>query len=119
VLVDHGVSAEFVDLHKLIDGKGGDVGTLDQAFYDSVVVKLASAFERPDVGEWCIPVVTGFFGQVPGSLILQIGRGYSDLTAALIAVALSASELHIYKVSNLSMLISDRKLMGFSLLIQD
>jgi hypothetical protein len=38
VLVDHGVSAEFVDLHKLIDGKGGDVGTLDQAFYDSVVV---------------------------------------------------------------------------------
>jgi aspartate kinase len=98
VLVDNGISAEFVDLHKLVDGRGADVGTLNQTFYDSVVVKLKAAFDRPEAVGYCIPVVTGFFGQVPGSLLLQIGRGYSDLTAALIAVALSASELHIYKV---------------------
>jgi aspartate kinase len=92
-LIDNDIPAEFIDLHKLIDEKGV-VGTLDQSFYDSVVLKLALTFKSR---ENSIPVVTGFFGQVPGSLLLQIGRGYSDLTAALIAVALSASELHIYK----------------------
>jgi aspartate kinase len=40
---------------------------------------------------------TGFFGPVPGSLLCQIGRGYTDLLSALLAVGLSASELQIWK----------------------
>ncbi|KAF8750411.1 Aspartate kinase [Rhizoctonia solani] len=55
---------------------------LDQSFYDSVAKavgeRLASARGR-------VPVVTGFFGPVPGSLLAQIGRGYTDLLAALAA----------------------------------
>jgi aspartate kinase len=39
----------------------------------------------------------GFFGVVPGSLLSQIGRGYTDLCAALCAVGVSASELQIWK----------------------
>jgi aspartate kinase len=39
----------------------------------------------------------GFFGVVPGSLLQQIGRGYTDLCAALCAVGLRASELQIWK----------------------
>lgn len=39
----------------------------------------------------------GFFGVVPGSLLAQVGRGYSDLCAALCAVGLSASELQVWK----------------------
>lgn len=42
-------------------------------------------------------VFTGFFGPVPGSLLRQIGRGYTDLLAALAAVGLSAAELQIWK----------------------
>lgn len=34
---------------------------------------------------------------MPGSLLRQIGRGYSDLTAALLSVGLGASELQIWK----------------------
>lgn len=34
---------------------------------------------------------------MPGSLLRQIGRGYTDLTAALLAVGLGASELQIWK----------------------
>ena len=39
----------------------------------------------------------GFFGPVPGSLLSQVGRGYTDLCAALLAVGLEASELQIWK----------------------
>ena len=39
----------------------------------------------------------GFFGPVPGSLLAQIGRGYTDLLSALLAVGLGASELQIWK----------------------
>ena len=39
----------------------------------------------------------GFFGPVPGSLLRQVGRGYTDLLAALLAAGLGASELQIWK----------------------
>src|SRR6185295_14183477 len=39
----------------------------------------------------------GFFGQVPGSILCSIGRGYTDLCAALIAVGIGAKELQIWK----------------------
>jgi aspartate kinase len=42
-------------------------------------------------------VVTGYFGNVPGSLLSQVGRGYTDLCAALCAVGLHAAELQIWK----------------------
>lgn len=39
----------------------------------------------------------GFFGPVPGSLLQQVGRGYTDLLSAILAVGLCASELQIWK----------------------
>ena len=39
----------------------------------------------------------GYFGPVPGSLLAQIGRGYTDLCAALCAVGLAAKELQVWK----------------------
>src|SRR5579863_365289 len=39
----------------------------------------------------------GFFGPVPGSLLKQVGRGYTDLAAALLAAGLGASEMQIWK----------------------
>lgn len=42
--------------------------------------------------------MTGFFGNVPGSLIDgDIGRGYTDLCAALCAVGIKAEELQVWK----------------------
>lgn len=68
---------------------------LDAAFYKSAVAtfrkKLLACEDR-------IPVVTGFFGNVPGSLIDgDVGRGYTDLCAALCAVGLNAEELQVWK----------------------
>ncbi|KAI1619141.1 aspartate kinase [Exophiala viscosa] len=44
-----------------------------------------------------IPIVTGFFGAMPNSLLHTVGRGYSDLCAALCAISLEAEELQIWK----------------------
>ncbi len=68
---------------------------LDAGFYrcaaDTFAAKILACEDR-------VPVVTGFFGNVPGSLIDgEIGRGYTDLCAALVAVGLEAKELQVWK----------------------
>jgi aspartate kinase len=68
---------------------------LDATFYAKAVEAFVNKIESC---EGRVPVVTGFFGNVPGSLIDgDIGRGYTDLCAALCAVGLKAEELQIWK----------------------
>ncbi|KAI9256920.1 Aspartate/glutamate/uridylate kinase [Sporodiniella umbellata] len=91
VLRDRDVDAQFVSLENIIDR---EFDRLDQDFYDYLAKKMAEAVYA------CgnkVPVVTGFFGIVPGSLLNSVGRGYTDLCAALTAVGLSAEELQIWK----------------------
>ena len=92
------------------DGDLQEEGSLDQSFYDTVATAVG---ERVKECAPRVPVVTGtyhslhvyfshkrrpgFFGPVPGSLLRQVGRGYTDLLSALLAVGLSASELQIWK----------------------
>ncbi|EST10189.1 Aspartate/glutamate/uridylate kinase [Kalmanozyma brasiliensis GHG001] len=100
-LRDAGVEAELVTLESIVDpsfsahavqDSQGEF-TLDQAFYDSLSEALGERLKA------CtgVPVVTGYFGNVPGSLLSQIGRGYTDLCAALCAVGVAAKELQIWK----------------------
>ena len=92
-LQDRGVDSQYVDLAEVIDFPIANNG-LDQEFYD----RLAAVFGKKI---WAcgkkVPVVTGFFGTVPGGLLDQIGRGYTDLCAALIAVGTKAKELQVWK----------------------
>ena len=109
------VDAEFVSLENIIPLSEGenfsDSDTLPQDFYDRVADLVA---ERIKACGNRVPVVTGashpsickrgvlmialgFFGPVPGSLLRQVGRGYTDLLAALLAAGLGASELQIWK----------------------
>ncbi|KAJ3355660.1 Aspartokinase [Entophlyctis luteolus] len=94
VLLDRGIKASFVNLDQIVQ-KSFDAKHLDQGFYDylsSRLIQVISELE-PD----SIPVVTGYLGPIPGSIVATIGRGYTDLTAALIAVGLNARELQIWK----------------------
>lgn len=68
---------------------------LNQAFYASLAKAIAE--EVLNCAETGVPVITGYFGVVPGSLLSAIGRGYTDLCAALLAVGLCAEELQIWK----------------------
>ncbi|EGX92525.1 aspartokinase [Cordyceps militaris CM01] len=93
VLQNGGVDAEYVDLSDVLHCEAAD--PLDANFYKTAVdafhKKLSTCGTK-------VPVVTGFFGNVPGSLIDgDIGRGYTDLCAALCAVSLKAEELQIWK----------------------
>ncbi|KAK3327934.1 Aspartate/glutamate/uridylate kinase [Cercophora scortea] len=93
VLKDRGVDAEYVDLADILHTD--HAGRLDAAFYreaGNIIAKKIIACEDR------VPVVTGFFGNVPGSLLDgDIGRGYTDLCASLVAVGLKAEELQIWK----------------------
>jgi aspartate kinase len=92
-LRDVGVDAEYVNLERIIQ-RPFDAKQLDQSFYDYLSAKMSAAVRR--CGDR-IPVVTGYFGMVPGGILNSVGRGYTDLTAALIAVGLSAKELQVWK----------------------
>ena len=99
---------------KVEEGSSGS-GQLSQAFYDRLSKKLgeriAACGDRVPVitgqssrsfwldrsGMELIDNSTGYFGVVPGSLLTQVGRGYTDLCASLIAVGLAASELQVWK----------------------
>ncbi|GBE87347.1 Probable aspartokinase [Sparassis crispa] len=99
ILRDRGIDAEYVSLEHIVplpeEGEASSqTETLGQDFYDRVAEAVGERIRQ------CgnrIPVVTGFFGPVPGSLLRQVGRGYTDLLSALLAVGLGASELQIWK----------------------
>ncbi|GAA5903213.1 hypothetical protein JCM5296_001207 [Sporobolomyces johnsonii] len=103
-LRDRGIDAELVSLESIIDWDvlGNDDAPksadgppqLGQEFYSRLSQRLG---ERLSECGNRVPVVTGFFGVVPGSLLAQVGRGYSDLCAALCAVGTNASELQVWK----------------------
>ena len=98
ILTDRGIDAEFVSLEGIVphwdDIDTSPEQTLDQSFYDRLAKVLGERIRQCGAR---VPVVTGFFGPVPGSLLRQVGRGYTDLLAAILAVGLNASELQIWK----------------------
>ncbi|KAG6325748.1 hypothetical protein ID866_13341, partial [Astraeus odoratus] len=99
--VSPGVDAEYVSLEDIVPASDIDTSylgaaecALDQSFYDSVACAVAQRVRE------CaprVPVLTGFFGPVPGSLLRQVGRGYTDLLSALLTAGLDAAELQIWK----------------------
>ncbi|ETN40488.1 uncharacterized protein HMPREF1541_04765 [Cyphellophora europaea CBS 101466] len=92
MLQDSGLSAEYVDLADVVDFKVSQ--SLDQDFYDNIAIRLARRLESM-AGK--VPVITGYFGAIPRGLLMTVGRGYTDLCAALVAVGIQAKELQIWK----------------------
>ncbi|RKP26581.1 Aspartate/glutamate/uridylate kinase [Syncephalis pseudoplumigaleata] len=92
-LRDVGIDAAYVSLERVIQ-RAFDAKQLDQSFYDYLAARMSAAVRQ--CGDR-IPVVTGYFGMVPGGILNSVGRGYTDLTAALIAVGLGAKELQVWK----------------------
>lgn len=107
-LQDSGVPATLITLENVIDqhfmedsglaskieAGGGEV-FLDHTFYTHLATRLGELLR--EVPKDHVPVVTGYFGNVPGSILDQVGRGYTDLCAALCAVGVRAEELQIWK----------------------
>lgn len=94
LLKDRGANAVYIDLSDVITFQLVAKG-LDDEFYKNLAFAIA---ERVNAhGDDAVPVITGYFGAVPGGLLENVGRGYTDLCAALAAVGLRAKELQIWK----------------------
>ncbi|KAK0940949.1 hypothetical protein LTR29_007507 [Friedmanniomyces endolithicus] len=93
LLQARGVNAAYVDMSSVITfstAKG-----LNDDFYRHLAEAMTDKILSHGPG--VVPVITGYFGKVPGGLLDQVGRGYTDLCAALVAVGLHARELQIWK----------------------
>ena len=96
LLQSHGLEAVYVDLSEVINFTTPMMsGELEEDFYTNLAVALRERVLACPPN--AVPVITGYFGKVPGSLYAQVGRGYTDLCAALVAVGLRARELQIWK----------------------
>ena len=99
---DRGIKAKYFDLSHIIPSDY-NATVLDNSFYTFLVQALKEKLEpivsnniaHPD--DKVVPVITGFFGLVPMGLLNGVGRGYTDLCAALVAVAINADELQVWK----------------------
>ena len=94
LLRDHGVDAVFVNLSNLIEPATRSPRELDPSWYAELSRSLRSKVEQC---EHRVPVLTGYFGMISEGLLEQVGRGYTDLCAALVAVGLDAEELQVWK----------------------
>lgn len=92
LLEDRGIPSKYIDLSDVINFPIPD--RLSQAFYRDLSTAIGTLISSS--GEK-VPVITGFFGRIPDGLVNSLGRGYSDLCAALVAVGLQASELQVWK----------------------
>jgi aspartate kinase len=93
LLNDRGTPAQFVDLSDIIKFNAPTKG-LNDGFYKDLAEALGREVEA--CGDK-VPVITGYFGNVPGGILSSIGRGYTDLCAALVAVGVKAKELQVWK----------------------
>jgi aspartate kinase len=94
LLSDRGTPAQFVDLSDVVRFAAPMKGGLNDQFYrdlaDALGKEVAACGDK-------VPVITGYFGSVPGGILSSIGRGYTDLCAALVAVGIQAKELQVWK----------------------
>ena len=93
MLKDRQVDAGYIDLSDVMFLSGSDYP--QQKYFRRVANILGNHISACDAR---VPVITGFFGSVPGGLLDGgIARGYSDVCAALVAVGLKAEKMRIWK----------------------
>ncbi|MBI4082337.1 MAG: aspartate kinase [Candidatus Lambdaproteobacteria bacterium] len=94
VLEDCGTPTDWLDLTHAVPEQETQV---DPPFFRRLQQRLAEQC-RPRNGR--VPIISGFFGLVPGGLLAAVGRGYTDFTTALITAGLGkgvAEEMQVWK----------------------
>ena len=104
-LMSVGINAEYIDLSDIVDWQ---IYSFSNNFFDEVqnaiakrcMPKQLESANAQGYAIYTVPVVTGYFGPVPGGMLEQVGRGYTDFTAAMITSGLGrdlVSELQVWK----------------------
>jgi aspartate kinase len=95
VLNDRGLSSVPMDSDKSGVTATGEFG-FGNADLEATSVALPLAV-NPVLQKGAIPVMTGFFGRTPDHHTITFGRGGTDYCAAVVAYAMDADELLIWK----------------------
>jgi len=90
---DAGLDAQFIEASEII--------VTDDHFLSAhpdmeLTTERTRQILNPILDAGVIPVVTGFMAATPNGVITTLGRGGSDYSAAIVAVALPADEVCIY-----------------------
>jgi len=91
-LRSEGLKAQYLDLSSLCN-EGVDATV--PGYHIQVQKNIGDLLNGKPNG--IIPILTGYMGHFNGGIIESVGRGYSDLTAALVAAELNAVELQVWK----------------------
>lgn len=82
---------------KAVPLTGGQAGIItDDNFGEAEVIKVNTAKILEILNSSAIPVITGFQGVSENGYVTTLGRGGSDVSAAIIGGALGAEEVEIY-----------------------
>ena len=89
-----GVSTRYIDAAEVVstDAHFGNASPE----LESCDTRLRKAL-KPLLTKGITPVVTGFIGRAPSGEVTTLGRGGSDLTAALVGRALGAARVNLWK----------------------
>ena len=90
-LEDNKIQAKYIDLANTLKQNSTEPNNL---FFVRVEKKLQ---EYQKQVQKKVLVFTGFFGSLQDGILSNLGRGYTDFTASLLATALKANELQIWK----------------------
>ncbi|MGQ0539674.1 MAG: bifunctional aspartate kinase/homoserine dehydrogenase I [Gemmatimonadaceae bacterium] len=93
-LARESLRCEYVDATTLIathDGSPDAAPDLD------ITTRNVRRILRPLLAKASIPVVPGYIGRAPSGEVVTLGRGGSDLTATLLARALGAASVSLWK----------------------
>ena len=93
-LVEGGVRGEYVDATDVIRTDGHFGGAAPDF---AATERAAAARLSPVLARRIVPVVPGFLGMAPSGQVTTLGRGGSDLTATLLARALKANQITLWK----------------------
>lgn len=89
---DQNTDAEFVNLESILEV---DDNTSQKVFFEMLKIALKNRIS-PILERGGTPIITGFFGKIPGGIVGAVGRGYSDFTAALVGYSCDAKEIEIW-----------------------
>lgn len=92
VLRENDIPAIYVNLSNLFRTP---LNASEMGYHTKAISAIRHYLEREVDVDGVVPVITGYLGDVQGGIIHGIGRGYSDLTAALVAAALRAHCLQV------------------------
>ncbi|MBF0441562.1 MAG: bifunctional aspartate kinase/homoserine dehydrogenase I [Oligoflexales bacterium] len=94
ILAENGIAGNYVDATEIIKVTGGPYGTSPES---DLCEKAAAAVLLPRLEKGDVVVMPGFIAEDESGEVVTLGRGGSDYSATIIAEAIHAESVTLYK----------------------